>query len=142
MNDTVNWVRLIGQFKYERALSDYIATFPHHLEDGLVPHPNTKIRERVFSDKKRLDVLLLDREDKPVIVECKQGAPSVENVRQLRHYMRSLQRESNRKDVRGMLVHGGSQKVHQDVVSVAEQVPVVEIVQYRLQVDFSRSFTS
>ena len=72
MNDKANWVGLL-HFKYERALADYIAAYPHHLEDGLVPHPDTKVREKVFSDRKRLDVLLLDRDERPVIVECKQG---------------------------------------------------------------------
>ena len=73
MNDPENWVGLLAHFKYERALADYIAAHPHHLEDGLVPHPDSKVREKVFSDHKRSDVLLLDWDDRPVIVECKQG---------------------------------------------------------------------
>jgi hypothetical protein len=60
MNDQSNWVGLLAHFKYERALADYIAAHPHHLEDGLVPHPDSKVREKVFSDHKRSDVLLLD----------------------------------------------------------------------------------
>jgi hypothetical protein len=58
MNDPTNWVGLLSHFKYEKALSDYIAAYPHHLEDGLVPYPNAKVREKVFTDRKRLDVLL------------------------------------------------------------------------------------
>jgi hypothetical protein len=139
MNDPANWVGLLAHFKYERALADYIAAYPHHLEDGLVPHPDSKIREKVFSDRKRLDVLLLDREERPVIVECKQGAPIVRDLKQLRHYMRSLQKETGRKDVRGILVHGGSRNLHNAVVTAAALAPPVEIVQYRLQVEFAGS---
>lgn len=47
MNDPTNWVSLLGSFRYEKALSDYIANYPNRLEDGLLPHPNSKIRERV-----------------------------------------------------------------------------------------------
>src|SRR5206468_8133279 len=103
MNDQANWVGLLS-FRYEKALSDYIAAYPHHLEDGLVPYPNAKVREKVFADRTRLDVLLLDRKEKPVIVECKQAAPAPENLRQLRGYMKSLEMETGRKDVRGILV--------------------------------------
>jgi hypothetical protein len=137
MNDPRNWVGLLAYFKYERALADYIADHPHHLEDGLVPHPDSKIREKVFSDHKRSDVLLLDREERPVIVECKQGAPNVKDVKQLQHYMRSLQKESGRKDVRGILVHGGSRNLAHEVVVAAARAPRVKVVQHRLQVDFA-----
>ena len=87
MNDPSNWESL-SEFPYEKALSDYIGAYPHLLEDGLLPHPNKKVRERVFRDRKRLDVLLEDRDEIAVIVECKQRQPSVDNVRQLQHYLR------------------------------------------------------
>jgi hypothetical protein len=139
MNDPTNWVALLSHFKYEKALSDYIAAYPHHLEDGLVPYPNAKVREKVFTDRTRLDVLLLDRDETPVIVECKQGAPTPDNLRQLRAYMKLLRKETSRKDVRGILVHGGSRKPRPDVVKAAAVPPRVEIVQYRLQVEFAGS---
>ena len=75
MADPTNWVGLLGHFGYEQALSDYIALHPHRLEGGLLPHPNKRIREKVFKDRSRADVLLLDKESKPVIVECKQESP-------------------------------------------------------------------
>jgi hypothetical protein len=123
MNDPDNWVGLLAHFKYERALSDYIAAHPHHLEDGLVPHPDSKVREKVFSDRKRSDVLLLDRDERPVMVECKQGAPTIKDLKQLRHYMRSLRKETGRKDVRGILVHGGSGNLRHEVVEAAALAP-------------------
>lgn len=86
MNDPANWVSLLGSFKYEKALSDYTANYPNRLEDGLLPHPNSKIRERVFKDQSRLDVLLIDKTNMPVIVECKQHAPTIQNISQIRHY--------------------------------------------------------
>jgi hypothetical protein len=136
MKDQTNWVPLLD-FKYERALADYIAAHPHHLEDGLVPHPDFKVREKVFSDRKRSDVLLLDRKERPVIVECKQVAPSVKHLTQLRQYMTSLQKVTGRKDIRGILVHGGSRNLRHEVAKAAKRNPVVEIVQHRLQVDFA-----
>jgi Endonuclease NucS len=139
MNEATNWVGLLAHFKYEKALSDYIAAYPHHLEDGFLPYPNAKVREKVFTDRTRLDVLLLDRKERPVIVESKQGAPTTGNLRQLRGYMKLLRKETGRKDVRGILVHGGARKLRREVLRVADMAPRVEIVQYHLQVDFAGS---
>lgn len=136
MNDASNWVGLLTHFDYERALSGYIAAYPHRLEDGLLPHPNERVRERIFSDRTRSDVLLEDREGRPVIVECKQGSPTKSNVDQLRSYMAHLKRETGA-DARGILVHGGSRKLAPSVAIEAQKQPSVEIVQYELAVAFS-----
>lgn len=138
MNDRVHWSGLLSTFPYERALSDYIAAYPHRLEDGLVPYPDGKIRERVFGDRSRLDVLLLDREDNPVIVECKQHAPTIADINQLRHYLKLLNEETGRLP-RGFLVHAGAAKLRSDVSAHALREPGVEIVRYSLDVDFVRS---
>lgn len=137
MNDPSNWIGL-SEFSYEKALSDYIGAYPHLLEDGLLPHPNKKVRERVFRDRSRLDVLLEDRDEIAVIVECKQGQPGVDNVRQLQHYLKRFQREERLK-VRGILVHGGARKLRADVRRAAVKKPPVELVQFSIGVDFSRS---
>ena len=138
MNDPTNWVSLLGNFRYEKTLSDYIANYPNRLEDGLLPHPNSKIRERVFRDKTRLDVLLIDRENRPVIVECKQHAPSSQDVKQLRRYMELLKKETGDMP-RGILVHGGAAKLHEQVVLEAKHEPAVEIANYGLEVTFRPS---
>jgi hypothetical protein len=72
-----NWVGMVGRFGYERALSDYITLYPHRLEAGLRPHPSRVNRERVLVNRSRLDVLLIGRDEKPVIVESKQDSPTV-----------------------------------------------------------------
>jgi hypothetical protein len=130
-----NWVGLVGRFDYERALSDYIAFYPHRLKPGLVPHPNQKIREKVFKDRKRADVLLRDRELKPVIVECKRESPDVGDVQQLRGYIKRLKRET-REQASGILVHGGARMVDKKVWWEAKKFPLVEIFQYDLKVEF------
>jgi hypothetical protein len=137
MNEEKNWESLFARFDYEKALSGYIATYPHHLEDGLTVHPTLKVRELTFLDHTRSDVILLDRNDKSVIVECKQGQPSVAAINQLRRYLAHLKKEKGIA-ARGMLVHGGSKKLHDDVVSAANANPKIEIIQHRLAVDFAR----
>lgn len=139
MNDPGNWVSLLGKFRYERALADYIANYPNHLEDGLLPHPNAKIRENAFADKSRADVLLIDKQNRPVVVECKQHPPSREDIRQLRHYMLRIGEEAGQQ-ARGILVHGGPQKIRSEAISEAKRDPQVEIVSYRLAVEFSPSY--
>jgi RecB family endonuclease NucS len=139
MNDPTNWVGLLTHFGYETALSDYIAAYPHRLEDGLLPHPNDRVRERIFGDRSRLDVLLTDRDERPVIVECKQSSPTLAHLEQLRGYMKQLKDETNIAP-RGILVHGGSKKLRPEIAAAARNDPRVEIVQYSLDVDFSLSF--
>jgi len=114
-----------------------LSRYPHHLEDGLTQHPSEKVRERVFGDRSRSDVILLDRKERPVIVECKQGQPTVADIEQLRGYLGHLLKEKN-VSARGILVHGGAKKLHADVNRAAAQKPMIEVVQHRLQVEFSR----
>lgn len=138
MNEPTNWVGLFTHFDYERALAGYIAAYPHRLEDGLLPHPNDKIRERIFDDKSRLDVLLMDRRNIPVIVECKQGGPTEDHIKQLRHYMKKLRRETGT-NPRGILVHGGARKLAPELARHARKAPKIEMVQYNVEVDFNSS---
>lgn len=138
MADPANWVPLWAHFNLERSLSGYIAAYPHRLEDGLLPYPNEKLRERVFKDGTRLDVLLVDQDDQPVIVECKQYSPTIADVRQLRRYMQRLRREL-RKEPRGILVHGGAQKLRDEVRAIAAEHPPIQLVQHRVDVGFAPS---
>lgn len=142
MDDDGNWESILPQFDYERSLSDFIVTSPHRLEDGLVPYPSKKAREMVFKDRSRLDVLLLDHDKNPVVVECKQGTPRVDDIQQLRGYMRNAQklklvRGTGR--VRGILVHGGARKLPEAVRRESLRHPHVELVQYDVSVKFAPS---
>jgi RecB family endonuclease NucS len=136
MKDERNWVGLLTHFKYEKALSEFIAAYPNRLEDGLLPHPDKKVREKVFKDKTRSDVLLIDRADAPVIVECKQGHPTLNNLKQIRGYMNHLREETD-KMPRGILVHGGARKLSSEISAAARKRPRIEIVRYSLDVDFA-----
>ena len=136
MNDPLNWVELWAHFDYERSLSGYIAAYPHRLEDGLLQHPSEKVRERVFGDQSRLDVILIDRNNVPVIVECKQGHPTLDHVGQLRHYMAKLQQEAGQ-EARGILVHGGARKLAPTIAAEAAKSPIVELVRYNVDIEFS-----
>jgi len=137
MKDETNWESLSARFDYEKALSGYIATYPHHLEDGLTIHPTLKVRELTFWDRTRSDVILIDRDDQAVIVECKQGQPTVAGINQLRGYLARLKKEKGTR-ARGILVHGGSKKLRDDVVKAADVNPRIQVVQHRLAVDFAR----
>jgi RecB family endonuclease NucS len=41
-------------------------------------------------------VLLTDRKNSPVIVECKQGTPEIKHLKQIRHYMARLKAETGK----------------------------------------------
>jgi len=136
MNDPLNWLELWAHFDYERSLSGYIAAYPHRLEDGLLQHPSEKVRERVFGDLSRLDVILIDRNNVPVIVECKQGHPTLDHIKQLRHYMSALRQETGH-GPRGILVHGGARKLAPEIAAEAAKKPIVELVRYNVDIEFS-----
>jgi RecB family endonuclease NucS len=139
MRDKANWVGLHGRFDYERSLSDYIATYPHRVEDDLMPYPDAKVREHAFPDKSRSDVLLIDGDDIPVVVECKQGAPTLENINQLRGYMKHVQKLTRKKQTRGILVHGGAANLKDDVMREVTHDRSLKAVRYSLNVDFVSS---
>ncbi|MGB8581553.1 MAG: endonuclease NucS domain-containing protein [Candidatus Sulfotelmatobacter sp.] len=143
MKEESNWVSLIPGFASERALSEYISSSPHLLEDGLVPYPSESARELVFPDQSRLDVLLLDRDQNIVIVECKQGAPSLQHVEQLRGYMRNAEKLRTGlkigKNIRGILVHGGARKLSPEVRTESRRTPQIELVQFSVSVGFTPS---
>jgi len=136
--DPSNWVRLWAHFDYERALSGYIAAYPHRLEDGLLPYPLERTRERLGRGKTRMDVLLIDESGTPVVVECKQDGPTLGHLRQLRAYMAQV-REDTGRTPRGILVHGGARKLRDDVRRDARSRPSVDLVHHNLDVEFSRS---
>jgi len=146
IKNPANWVRLVGLFGYERSLSEYIASYPYMLKSGLVPYtsqkiPVKKIREYVFEDGSRADVLLRDGEAKPVIVECKQGSPDEKAVLQVRRYIKRL-KDKTGEQASGILVHGGARIVHEKVWIEAKKFPRVEIIHYDLKVDFMPSSES
>ena len=138
VSDRKNWVSISSHaFSLEKSISDYLGTYPHRLEDGLQPYPSLKVRENVFADGTRSDVLLLDRNDKPVIVECKQNTPTIRDIEQLRGYLRKAGRVIGKK-VRGILVHGGPAKLPANVKRHSRRHPRIEIIRYSVAVDFSQ----
>ena len=94
------------------------------------------MRERVFGDLSRLDVILIDRNNVPVIVECKQGHPTLDHIKQLRHYMSALRQETGH-GPRGILVHGGARKLAPEIAAEAAKKPIVELVRYNVDIEFS-----
>jgi RecB family endonuclease NucS len=143
IQDERNWVSLVPGFASERALSEYISASSHLLEDGLVPYPSASARELVFPDRTRLDVLLLDPKQNIVIVECKQGSPTLQNIQQLRGYMRNAEKLRTGlkigKKIRGMLVHGGARKLSAEVRRENRRAPQIELVQFSVSVGFTPS---
>ena len=68
IQDETNSVALGSEFVHERFLSDFIGTVPQHLADELQPYPWDKIREKLFANGPRSDVLLEDEKGMPVVV--------------------------------------------------------------------------
>ncbi|HAF95928.1 MAG: hypothetical protein A2X34_03250 [Elusimicrobia bacterium GWC2_51_8] len=135
-----NWEDLLPhKFSKEKAISDYLGTYPHRLDETFHPYPDAKIREKVFKDHTRADVLLEDNHGNPVVVECKQNTPQREDIYQLRHYMRLISRETGEKRVKGILVHGGNNWLPKQVQKCSRLKPPVEIVRYKYLVDFFKS---
>jgi len=76
--------------------------------------------------------------NRPVIVECKQYHPTIENIEQLRHYLERLHKETKQRS-RGILVHGGARKLRKEVRVEANKKPKVELIRYSVEVDFMSS---
>jgi hypothetical protein len=137
--DRHNWVSLLSTFAYERSISEYIAAFPHRLEDGLRPYPDQKAHQFVFGDQKRADALLVDALDRTVVVECKQGGPSIQALDQVRGYVKRAAKAGldRGKAIRAVLVHGGAARVPSEISDAAGLHIPVELVSYRVSVSFT-----
>jgi hypothetical protein len=76
-------------------------------------------------------------------VECKQGYPSLEDIAQLRGYMRNAAqlRTGLRvgRDIRGILVHGGARKLTDEIRKESIKTPKVELVTFSVSVGFAPS---
>jgi hypothetical protein len=139
MRQPERWRGLLSHFAREKSLSDYIAAYPHRLEDELRPYPSREVREKVFVDRSRSDVLLLDRDNAPVIVECKQDPPTAKNIQQLAGYLRNLHKEAPRlPKPRGILIHTGARKLSEDVrKEIRRSEFKIEALEYQLIVGFN-----
>lgn len=139
MRDQANWVSLAGAFSIEKALSDYLAIFPARLEAGMIAHPSGDVREKTFQDKSRADVILQDRNSGLVVAECKQNAPSLNDLDQVDGYRKRIQEERPELGpARALLVHGGASRVHPEIAKRARELGI-ELVYFELQVNFSES---
>jgi len=84
---------------------------------------------------------LIDRNANIVIVECKQGAPNVQHVAQLRGYMRNVEKLRTGlkvgENIRGILVHGRARKLSPEVREDSRRNPQIELVQFSVAVGFT-----
>jgi hypothetical protein len=134
-----HWVPYASHvFAEEESISNYLGTHPENLEDGLQRNPDQQVREKIFRDKTRADVLLIDRNGKHVIIECKQGTPTPENVEQLRGYLKHGEKEFGYYP-RGILLHGGTGTIPSDVKRQIRKKPRIEVVRYSFSVVFNQS---
>jgi hypothetical protein len=139
MKDDANWVSLAGAFSMEVALSDYISIHPGRLEAGMIAHPSGEVRERTFHDKSRADIILQGRNGGLVVAECKQNAPSLNDLEQVDGYRRRIHEERPELGpARALLVHGGASRVHPEIAKRARELEI-ELVYFELQVNFSGS---
>ena len=147
LEDAANWTPVSGNHfayeeawlpaerKNEEALSDYIATYPEQLEPGLLPYPLAKVREKITSGRDRLDVLLIDSTNTPVVIECKQDPADISHIEQLARYMKAVRKLLKEKP-RGILVFAGSPNVRNEVRQAAKKAGIA-LYCYRLDVNFT-----
>src|ERR1700722_15141559 len=97
------------------------------------------VRELTFRDKSRADVILQDRTDRLVVAECKQNAPTLNDLNQVDQYRKRLNEEYPELcRARALLVHGGANRVLPEIAKRASELDI-ELVYFELQVNFSGS---
>lgn len=138
--DARNWEPFYGNFRFETALSDYIAMHPYRLQDGLrINRDVKKFRECSLSSGGRIDVVLEDRARVPVLVECKQEGVVESHIHQLTNYLKKFHDDYPYLPVpRGILVHGGSRRVDAKLRDLANDQGI-SLVHHELRVDFLAS---
>jgi hypothetical protein len=105
----------------------------------MIAHPSVDVRELTFGDRSRADVVLQDRTGRLVVAECKQNAPSINDLEQVDRYRTRLLAEyAELGAARALLVHGGANRVLPEVARNAKALKI-ELIYFELQVNFSVS---
>lgn len=84
-------------------------------------------------------MILQDRTDRLVVAECKQNAPTLNDLNQVDQYRKRLNEEYPELGrARALLVHGGANRVLPEIAKRASELDI-ELVYFELQVNFSGS---
>ncbi|MEK7764100.1 MAG: endonuclease NucS domain-containing protein [Nitrospirota bacterium] len=119
-------------FAFESDLRDYLANNLATLEPGLkLHHEGDRSGVEYPIDDGRIDILALDKNNRPVVIELKLSRGRNKTIGQLSYYMGWVDEHFGKGPCRGMIV---SRDISEDLVVAARRVPDVSLFRYRLSV--------
>lgn len=127
---------------HESPAKEYIAALlgadPTLIGEGLRRWPSTKVAERVLGKGSRANILLMEKNGAPVVVECIDRIPEADDVRRVHRCLELARKETSIK-ARGILVHDGVAQLRPETVRELKKGPAVELASCSMSIDFRHS---
>lgn len=124
------------QFAAETDLRDFLAKNPSCIEPGLqLYEPGDKSGVEYRVEGGFIDLLLVDRNQKFVVVELKVGRGRNRAIGQLLYYMGWVDKNLGKAPCRGMII---AKEISEDLLIAVQRVPGVSLHRYTLSVSVQR----
>jgi hypothetical protein len=125
------------EFAAETDLRDFLAKNPGCIEPGLRLYEGRNGIEFPV-EAGRIDILALDQDGKPVVIELKVGRGRNRTLGQLLYYMGWIDKNLGRGACRGMII---AKDIPDDLVLAVHRVPGVSLLRYSLSVSVEAVYT-
>ncbi len=128
------------EFAAEDDLRDFLAKNPGCIEPGLRLYEADGRKGIEFRiDDGRIDILALDKNGKPVVIELKVGRGRNKTLGQLLYYMGWVDKHLGHGPCRGIII---AKEITDDLVVAVHRVPGVSLLRYSLSVSVEPIHTS
>lgn len=120
------------EFAAEADLRDFLAKNPNCIETDLRLYESGERKGIEFPiGDGRIDILAIDRDNRPVVIELKVGRGRNKTLGQLLYYMGWVDKNLGRGRCRGIII---AKDVPDDLVLAVQRVPGVSLLRYTLSV--------
>ena len=131
-----------SRFAYEDDLRDYLASNLSLIEPGLTLFRDDKgiegVEYSIDQTNRRVDILAIDREGTPVVIELKVSRGYERVLGQCQYYKNRLKERMSASKVRVIIV---AREITNHLSTACMDVPDIELFEYSLSVDLKRVVT-
>jgi hypothetical protein len=124
------------QFAVESDLRDFLANNLSIIEPGLrLYHEHDRDGVEYPVEDGRIDILAMDKDDRPVVIELKLSRGRNRTIGQILYYMGWVDEHLGKGPCRGMII---AREISDDLAVAVQRVPDVFLYRYRLSVSVER----
>ncbi len=128
-----------SSFAYEDDLRDYLANNLNIIESGLTLFIDEKgiegVEYSVDDNNKRIDILALDKNKKPVVIELKVSKGYERVIGQCQYYKNRIKKILKVEEVRVIII---AREITQHLQTAAIDLPSIELFEYELNIKLNK----